>query len=201
MGLLKVAAASRSCLRACFSLELGEHLDLKLSRPEAEALPGLLVEKRPIRSQAEFPHPAEQRLVRVTPRRAQDIGGLLPPPHRYDQYAEPVGLEFLREGALRLQPPADEVPARVAWTALVDGAASLAAEVARPARVHLVAEDRALDPAVAAGGAGAALSHSRGCRPRRDLLERHHRAAALLVFFPAAARAGVVSSDSHRRRV
>src|SRR6266851_5711912 len=223
MVLLKIGAASRSCPRACLfpracpgdyesprlfvkryrlpqalaALELGEHLDLKLSRPEAEALAFLLVEERPIGPQAELAHPPEQRLVRVTPRRAQDIGGLLSPPHRYDQHAEPVGLEFLREGALRLQPSADEVPARVGWTALVNGAASFAAEVTRLARVHLVAEDRALDPSVAAGGAGAALSLSRGRRQRRDLLERHHRAAALLVLLPAAARAGVVSSDGH----
>src|SRR5712692_541286 len=224
MGLLKIGEASRSCPRACLfpraypgdyesarlfvkryrlpqalaALELREHLDLEFPRPEAEPLAFLLVEERPIGPQAELAHPPEQRLVRVAPRRAQDVGGLVSPPDRNDQHAESVRPEFLRKWALGLQPSADEVPARVGWTALVDGATSLATEVARPARVHLVAEDRALDPAVAAGRAGAALSRPWGARRRRDLLERHHRAAALLVFLAAPARARVVSSDSHR---
>src|SRR5712692_565864 len=224
MGLLKIGEASRSCPGACLfpraypddyesarlfvkryrlpqalaALELREHLDLEFPRPEAEPLAFLLVEERPIGPQAELAHPPEQRLVRVAPRRAQDVGGLVSPPDRNDQHAEPVRLEFLGEGAPGLQPSADEVPARVGWTALVDGAASLATEVTRLARVHLVAEDRALDPAVAAGRAGAALPRPWGARRRRDLLERHNRAAALLVFFPAAARARVVSSDGHR---
>src|SRR5256885_1179029 len=56
------------------------------------------------------------------------------------------------------------------------------------------AEARALDPAVAAGGAGAALPRS---VRHGDRVDGHHRAAAALVFFSAAAGAGIVSSDGH----
>jgi hypothetical protein len=103
--LRKINAASRWCLQVCFSLEaypgdyesaplfvkryrlptalaaleLGRRLDLELSRPEAESLASLLVEERPIGLQAKFPHPPEQRLVWVTPRRAQDVGDFLSP--------------------------------------------------------------------------------------------------------------------------
>src|SRR5437773_3153743 len=180
--------------QALAALELGEHLDLEFPRPEAEAFARALVEERAIGLQAEFAHPCEQRFVRVASGRAQDIGGFRSPANWNDQHAEPVRLEFLRKGAFLLQPPADEVPARVDRAALVDAAAAFSAEVARLARLHLVAEDRALDPAVAAGGAGAALPRS---VRHGDRVEGHHRAAAALVFFSAAAGAGIVSSDGH----
>src|SRR5882762_4631664 len=182
--------------QALAALELGEHLDLEFPRPEAEALARAFVEERAVGLQAEFAHPREQRLIRVAPGRAQDIGGFRSPSNRNDQHAEAIRLEFLRKGALFLQPPADEVPARIDRPALVDAAAAFSAEVAGLSRVHFVAEDRALDPAVAAGGAAAALP-----RPerRRDGIDRYHRAAAPLVFFSAAAGAGIVSSDRHRR--
>src|SRR5882762_1251279 len=185
--------------QALAAIELGEHLHLEFPRPEAEALTRALVEERAFGLQAEFAHPREQRLVRVAPGRAQDIGGLRSPSNRNDQHAEPVRLEFLRKGTLLLQPPADEVPARVDRPAFVDAAAAFSTKVARLARLHLVAEDRALDPAVAAGGASPALPRLFRSRRlvRRDLLERHDCAAALLVFFSATARARVVSSDSH----
>src|SRR5258706_371026 len=153
-----------------------------------------LVEKRAIGLQAEFAHPREQRLVGVAPGRAQDIGGLRSPPDRNDQHAKPVRLELLRKGAFLLQPPADEVPARIDRPALIDGAASLSAEVTWLARLHLVAEDRAPDPAVAAGRAGAAPPRSVRHGDRVDI---HHSAATVLVFLAAAARAGIVSSDGH----
>src|SRR5712692_10312095 len=177
------------------ALEPGEHLDLEYPRPEAEALARALVEERAIGLQAEFAHPREQRLVRVATGRAQDIGGFRSQPNRNDQHAEPVRLEF-RKGAFLLQPPADEVPARVDRPAFVDGAAAFSAEVARLARLHLVAQDRTLDPAVAAGRAGTALPR---CVRHGDRVDGHHRAAAALVFPAAAARAGIVSSHGHRR--
>src|SRR3989442_11323602 len=62
--------------QALAALELDEHLDLEFPRPEAEALARALVEERAIGLQAEFAHPREQRLVRVAPGRAQDIGGV-----------------------------------------------------------------------------------------------------------------------------
>src|SRR5882762_5314306 len=142
--------------QALAAIELGEHLHLEFPRPEAEALARALVEERAIGLQAEFAHPREQRIVRVAPGRTQDIGGLRSPTDRNDQHAETVRLEFLGERALLLQPPADEVPARVERPALVDGAAPLSAEVARLPGLHLVAEDRALHPALAAGRASAA---------------------------------------------
>src|SRR5882762_4122522 len=178
------------------ALEPGEHLDLEFPRPEAEALARALVEERAIGLQAEFAHPREQRLVGVAPGRAQDVGGLRSPSNRNDQHAQAVRLEFLRKGALLLQPPADEVPARIDRPAFVDAAAPLSAEVTRLARLHLVAQDRALDPAVAAGRAGAA---SPRCVRRGDRVDSHHRAAAPLVFPAAAARAGIVSSYGHRK--
>src|SRR5437773_10743906 len=182
--------------QALAALELGEHLDLEFPRPEAEALARALVEERAIGLQAEFAHPREQRFVRVAPRRAQDVGGVRSPANRDDQHAEAVRLEFLRKGAFLLQPPADEVPAGVHRAALVDAAAALAAEVARLAWLHLVAQDRALDPAVAADGAGPALPRS---VRHGDRVDRYHRAAAALVFLAAAARARIVSSDGHRK--
>src|SRR5258707_1113167 len=115
--------------QALAALELGEHLDLEFPRPEAEALARALVEERAIGLQAEFAHPREQRLVRVAPGRAQDVGGLGSPPDRNDQHAQPVRLEFLRKRAFLLQPPADEVPARIDPPALPDCAASLSAAV------------------------------------------------------------------------
>src|SRR5216117_165943 len=160
--------------QALAALELGEHLDLEFPRPEAEALPRALVEERAVGIQAEFAHPREQRFVRVASGRAQDICGFRSPANRNDQHAQPLRLEFIRKGAFLLQPPADEVPAGVHRAALVDGAAALAAEVARLARLHLVPEDRALDPAVAAGGAGAALPRS---LRHGDRVDGHHRAA------------------------
>src|SRR5258706_13557307 len=117
--------------QALAAIELGEHLDLEFPRPEAEAFARALVEERAVGLQAEFAHPPEQRVVRVAPGRTQDIGGFRSPPDRNDQHAEPVRLEFLGKRALLLQPPADEVPARVDRPALVDGAAPLSAEVAR----------------------------------------------------------------------
>src|SRR5256885_5303724 len=180
--------------QALAALEPGEHLDLEFPRPEAESLARALVEERTIHLEAEFTHPREQRLVRVAPGRAQDIGGLCSPSNRDDQHAQAVRPEFLRERALLLQPSADEVPARVYRPALVDAAAAFAAEVAGLARLHLVAENRALDPAVAAGRAAAALPRA---RRRGDRVDGHHGAAALLVFFSAAARAGIVASDGH----
>src|SRR5262245_22981585 len=178
---------------ALVALEPGEHLDLELARAEAEALAPLLVEKRPRGPEAELTHPCEEGLVRVAPRRAKDVGGLVSPADRDDQHAQLVGPEFLGERALGLQPAADEVPARVDRPAIVDRAAALPAEEARLPGLHLVPLDRALDPAVAARGAGAA-------RPlRRRVAERDHRAAALLVFLPAAAGTRIVSSDGHRK--
>src|SRR6267143_593280 len=178
------------------ALEPGEHLDLEFPRPEAEALARALVEERAIGLQAEFAHPREQRIVRVAPGRTQDIGGLRSPTDRNDQHAETVRLEFLGERALLLQPPADEVPARVDRPALVDRAAPLSAEVARLPGLHLVAEDRALHPAVAARRASAALPRS---VRRGDRVDGHDRAAASLVFLAAAARARIVSSGGHRK--
>src|SRR6266481_7669301 len=180
--------------QALAAIELGEHLHLEIPRPEAEAFARALVEERAVGLQAEFAHPREQRLVRVAPGRAQDIGGFRSPPNGNDQHAEPVRLEFLRKGAFLLQPPADEVPARVDRPAFVDAAAAFSAEVARLARLHLVAQDRALDPAVAADGAGPALPRS---VRHGDRVDRYHRAAAALVFLAAAARARIVSSDGH----
>src|SRR6267143_1330510 len=196
MRLRQWALPTERLPQALAALELGEHLDLEFPRPEAEALARAFVEERAVGLQAEFAHPREQRLIRVAPGRAQDIGGFRSPSNRNDQHAEAIRLEFLRKGALFLQPPAHEVPARIDRPALVDAAAAFSAEVAGLSRVHFVAEDRALDPAVAAGGAAAALP-----RPerRRDGIDRYHRAAAPLVFFSAAAGAGIVSSDRHRR--
>src|SRR6266705_87056 len=182
--------------QALAALDLGEHLDLEFPRPEAKALARELVEERAIGLQAGFAHPREQRLVRVAPGRAQDIGGFRSPANRNDQHAEAIRLEFLRKGAFLLQPAADEVPARVDRPAFVDAAAALSAEVARLARLHLVAEDRALHPAVAAGRAGAALPRS---VLHGDRFDPYHRAAAPLVFLSAAARARIVSSDGHRK--
>src|SRR5258706_9291171 len=71
--------------QALAALELGKHLDLEFPRPETEALARALVEERAIGLQAEFAHPCEQRLVRVAPRRAQDIGGLSSPSHPDEQ--------------------------------------------------------------------------------------------------------------------
>src|SRR5258708_26464416 len=154
------------------AIELGEHLDLEFPGPEAEAFAGALVEERAIGLQAEFAHPREQRLVRVAPGRTQDIGGFRSPPDRNDQPAEPVRLEFLGERAFFLQPPADEVPARVDRPALVDGAAPLSAEGSRLPVLHLVAQYLALDPAVAARRPSAAPPRSarRGNRADRHYL-------------------------------
>src|SRR5258706_501995 len=180
--------------QALAAIELGQHLHLEFPRPEAEAFTRALVEERAIGLQAEFAHPREQRLLRGAPGRAQDGGGFRSPPDRNDQHAETVRLEFLGERAFFLQPPADEVPARVDRPALVDGAAPVSAEVARLPGLHLVPEDRALHPAVAAGRASAALARS---VRRGDRVDGHDRAAASLVFLAAAARAGIVSSDGH----
>src|SRR5260221_13540936 len=155
------------------AIELGEHLHLEFARPEAEAFARAFVEERAIGLRAEFTHPREQRLVRVAPGRTQDIGGFRSPPDRNDQHADTVRLEFPGKRAFLLQPPADEVPARVDRPALVDGAAPPSPEMARLPGLHLLAQDRALDPAVATRRASAALP-----RPvrRGDRVDGHDRA-------------------------
>src|SRR5258707_4702335 len=80
MRLRQWALPTERLPQALAALELGEHLDLEFPRPETEALARALVEERAIGLQAEFAHPCEQRLVRVAPRRAQDIGGASVPP-------------------------------------------------------------------------------------------------------------------------
>src|SRR5256885_12662977 len=61
--------------QALAALERGEHLDLEFPRPEAESLACLLVEERPIRLEAHFTHPCEQRLPPGAARPNQGGGG------------------------------------------------------------------------------------------------------------------------------
>src|SRR6185503_12182278 len=124
------------------------------------------------------------------PRGAQDIRVPVAPFHHDHHHAQLVGPEIVGKGAAVLDPAAYEVAARILGPGLVDGAALVAAVVARLPGIHLVAVDDAGDPAVAARGAVTA-----GARGR--LRDRDDRAMALLVFPPAAAGARIVAPDWH----
>jgi len=108
----------------------------------------------------------------------------------------PVRLEFLRKGAFLLQTTRKRSSGTGRPAGVRRWCSSLLRGSGTAGRLHLVAEDRALDPAVAAGGAGPALPRS---ARHGDRVDRYHRAAAALVFLAAAAGTGIVSAGSHRK--
>src|SRR5205814_4414984 len=97
-------------------------------------------------------------------RRLENVRRALAPARRHDHHAQAIWPEILRKGAASHEPAAHEIATRLLRPALVDRAAALAAKVARYAGLHLVAVDRALHPAVAAGRAGAASALAGGCK-------------------------------------
>src|SRR5438128_2486279 len=123
----------------------------------------MLVKEWASRASAERAHPRQQALVRIASRRFQDERRTVAPLCLHDHHAELVGPERIRKRAARREPAADELAARLLRPLLVDRAAALAAEMARHARLHLVAVDRAFDPAVAACRARAALALRHRC--------------------------------------
>src|SRR5258706_2054098 len=117
------------------------HFALELRRAEAEALAGDLVEERALRALAELAHPCEHRLVGVAANGTQHVRLAPAPAHRDDHHAELIGTPVIGERHALGEPAAGEIAAGIFRAALVDGAAAVAAEVARRARLHLVSLD------------------------------------------------------------
>ncbi len=169
---------------------------LELRRPVADAFAHLFVEKRrPAGARKGF-HPGHQSRLRVIAGRQQHKGLALAPAHRHRDDADAVGAKVCGQRAAWHQPAADEIAARRLRAVFVDGAGALSQKVAVLAGEHAVAADLAFGPALAAGGAFAALAlggRSGGCGCGR-LRRNHHRAVAELELGTTAAGAGFVAA-------